>query len=713
MAKKWILPTLAAVAVAVGIVACGGGGGGGGANASLPISIVGTAATGSALTDGTVQIYGADGIALLSTPAIIASNGSYSATIPAGAKFPLVFVADDGSQKLVSIMASANDTAIVNVTQLTNLLASRLSPSGDPANLLKEIAAGTAVNASTVQSKITEMLAAIKPLLEAHGLSVTDNPVTKTFVANGSGYDKMLDTLDVKIEPKGSASTIELTVKKAVAEDAPLPNVTLLSSAAIPTLPTVNAAELPENGLTLALKDLLDQSTACYALAKGDRITTNGTSAADIKAQACKDMFDGKDPRNYKSGGHVVKSTDHFGGIFTASTPVTFSSPRYFYTISADAPTYPNGPKAGDVVFGYRWKDEYGNFQYERNVVRKDASDGKYRFIGNKYVYPGGTSAYAQRRNFLMQPNSTYLSVGYGFDLPCISGANNSASWKKVVVTTPDGSGRITLMPNVTGTTCNYSYFTIASKGTVPAPSGTGFIRIRSEFEGGSNAPSGHPRDSVLDVGPAFVENDFTDAQIEQIPQFGRWKYEYFLDANSVSTNTPNVTQYFRTVTRAMTIAGFKQSVKLPNLESAYQADLISSATPNCSATGCYVVPNNPFPVKWTVNAAAQALPDPPATYRVRIYGKYGNAANRLGYEDTSDVRSSVRTTSIACGNGDSTQQQCETKNAALIFATPSTGVVGARNYDRYTTVGNIDLVSRLPDNSDASHFYTLGKLVP
>jgi hypothetical protein len=42
------------------------------------------------------------------------------------------------------------------------------------------------------------------------------------------------------------------------------------------------------------------------------------------------------------------------------------------------------------------------------------------------------------------------------------------------------------------------------------------------------------------------------------------------------------------------------------------------------------------------------------------------------------------------------------------VFAIPG----GSRQYDRYSTIGNIDLVSRLPDGSDASHFFTLSKLV-
>ena len=681
------------------VTACGGGGGGGGGNTPAAISVRGMAATGAPLAGGTVQIYGADALPLLATPVAVAANGSYQATIPAGAKFPLIFVADDGSQKLISVMASASDAAIVNVTQLTNLLASRISSTGDPANLLSEVASGNTFDSAKVQNKTTELLASIKPLLDAIGLNSADSPISKEFVANGSGYDKMLDVLDVKIEPKAGTSTIELTVKQSVAESGTLPKVTLSSTEALPTLPTISSGNMPPDGLSLALDELLSQATACYALSKADRINANGIAATDIKADACKAIFLGNNPQSYKSGGHIVKSTDHFGGIFTATVPVTFTSPRYYYTVSEDVA---GGPKAGDVVFGYRWKDGFGNFQYDRNVVRRD-TDGKYRFIGNQYAYPGGTSAYGQRRNFLMQSESTYTSVGYVFDVPCISGANGNTSWKKVVITSPNDK-QITLMPNKTGTSCNFSYFTVALDGITPST--TGFIRIRSQYEDATKAASAHPRTS--DAGLAFAQTDLLESEIEQIPQFGRWKYEYFFDANSVTTNTPNATQFFRTIARSMTIAGFRQSVKLPGLEASYASQLIASATPSCVAAGCAVVPQNPFQVSWMPNAEASALSQPPATWRVRIYGKYGPASNRQGFEDTNDVRSTVRSTNISCGNGDPQQPQCDTNNGALVFAIPG----GSRQYDRYTAIGNIDLVSRLPDGSDASHFFTLSKLV-
>lgn len=684
--KRLILSALFSAAF---LAACGGGSTDTVSN--VPMGIVGTAATGAAMAGGTVQIYGADGVALLTPAATIANDGSYSASIPGNAKFPLVFVADDGSQKLISVMASATQSTIVNVTQLTNLIAARISPTGDPGNLLSEVVAGTVMSAASVLDKTNEVLLAIRPLLEAHGLTPSNSPITTPFAANGVGYDKMLDTLDVKIEPKGSTSTIEITVKQAVAEDAQLPKVSLTSDQSIPQLATISAAGLPEDGLSAGLGELLAQATACYALPRSERVVTGGTAAADITASACKAMFIGSLPENYRSGGHIVGSRDHFAGIFTANVPVVFSSPRYYYSIAQDVS---GGPRAGDVAFGYRWKDEYGNYQYERNIVRKD-TDGKYRFVGNRYQYPGGTTAYSQRRNFLMQQDSSFNSVGYAFDVPCNT---YTKSWKKVNITAPNG-GKLTLVPSLTGSACNYSYFVIASDTTTDvahdpsARTGSGFIRIRSEYEDASkvlNADHPRTRDSSL----VFLHTDFTEAQIEAIPQFGVWKYEYF----TTDFTTPVATQYFKTISRAMTIAGFRNTVKLPTLETSYLANLISRIS--CVGLSCGMAPSaGPFGISWTANEAAKTMPEPPATYRARIYGKYGPSGSRVGFEDSVDVRSSARSASISCGNGDGgSSPQCVG------------GVTGA-DYSSTTSIGNIDLISRLPDGSESSHFQAMYKL--
>ncbi|PIT77687.1 hypothetical protein [Limnohabitans sp. B9-3] len=685
----------------IGIQGCGGGGNASVTTGSNTIALSGIAATGAPMAVATVQIYGADGISLLQTPATVAADGSYGASIPATAKFPLIIIADDGSTKLLSVVAEAGSTATANINQLTNLIAARLSPTGDPASLISEIAARLAtINSSTLASKNQEMMAAIKPLLDALNLPATTNPQTVSFVANGTGFDKMLDSLDVKIEPKGSSSTIDLTLRKSVKEGEDLPNVSFNSNSSITALPSVNSSELVTDGLSVKLQALLDQMTSCYALDKASRTGNVQGTAADITADQCKAIFHARNPAGYKLNGAVVKADQHFGGIFTANPGVKFISPKYYYTVSE---TVANGPTAGDVVFGYRWQDDYGNFQYEKNVARLDPSDNQYRIIGNQYSLPGGASPYAQRREFPKDVAYTYDSVGYVFDLPC---TNNTKNWVKVVITSPSyndagDKAQITMKPNVTGGICNYSYFTV-SKDTV-TPSSTGFIRIQSKFTG--SAPVAHPRDREGTF-LVFVDQDMTDAQLEKLPQFGTWKFEYFFANNNA--NTPNAIQYYKTTARAKTIDGFIKSVPLPNLTSTlptinYQAQGSLTLVQHPSI-GYFIPQGNKVDLTWSVASDSNPLlkGTEPATYRARIYGAYGGATTfnagrgyRLGYEDSVLFRSSARGSSIICGEG-SSAPQC------------ANGIFKNTSYESIVT--DIDLISRTSDAWDASHFYSFRK---
>ncbi len=687
----------------ISIQGCGGGGGSTAAITGSNIALSGIAATGAPMASATVQIYGADGNALLQTPATVAADGSYSASIPSTAKFPLIIVSDDGSTRLLSVLAAAGETATANINQLTNLIAARLSPTGDPASLISEIVAKLAtVSTSAMASKNQEMLTAIKPLLDALNLSSSTNPQTVSFAANGTGFDKLLDSLDVKIEPKGASSTIDLTLRKSVREGEDLPNVSFSSNGAFTPLPAVNPDELATDGLSVKLQALLDQITSCYALDKTSRVSNFRGNAADITAAQCKNIFYGKDPRAYEMNGARVQFDQHFSGIFSAAPGVKFISPKYFYTVSE---TVVNGPSAGDVVFGFRWQDDYGNFQYEKNVARLDPADNQYRIIGNQYDLPGGVSPYAQRREFTQDPTYTYDSVGYVFDLPC---NDRTKTWEKVVITAPsfDDTGEqweITLKPSVNGGVCNYSYFTVSKDGVTP--SGTGFIRLQSKFV--SSAPLAHPSRSLEGAFLLFPDIDFTDTQLEKISQFGTWKHKYFFSGNTSST--PNATQYYKTTARAKTVDGFKTSVLLPKLITLPTVSFQTQDTRTLvqhSSIG-YVVPQgSKFDLAWTVASDANPLlkGTEPATYRARINGAYGDRTvinpingrgQRSGYEDSVLVKSTARSGSVYCGEG-LAAPQCIDRN---FKSTP---------YE--TTVTDIDLISRTNDGSDASHFYTFRK---
>lgn len=694
------------------LVGCGGGSSTPGGDVAKSLTVTGVAATGAPMANATLQIYGKDGLAILATPVTIASDGTYSATIPAAATGPFVFEVDNGNEKIYSVLPDKTGS-VVNVTPLSHLIAARLSATGNPSTLASELAASTAtISTATTTAASSTIMTALQPLIFALGLSSAINPLSTTFAADGSGFDRMLDSLDVKIEPKGSTSQIEITMKQAVDEDQDLPKISFTNAQTPTALPTLDPAKLVTTGLTPKIQTLLNTLTDCYAVPLSTRITAGGTAAVDIQSQSCKDAFVGGNPAGYKSNGMVISKSQHFGGLFTAdaSAGVTFTDPKFFYQVGTSVT---NGPTQGDIVLGYRWKDEYGNFQIERNVARLD-TDGKLKFVGNQYQYDGGVGAYSQHRNYLKQAASTFDSTGYSFNLSCaLLNQTKSAPNKivKVNVTSPNGKV-ITLVPNLTGTTCNYSYFVIATpkdkNGVVTLdamldpsnPTGTGFVRLQSQYETGTTSVDNHPRklDKTLAFIGGFDGTDLTSTEIESIPQFGTWKFDYY-KAKTLGT-LPVATQYYKTTARALTIDGFKKLVKLPELSADLKTKLTNGS--ECSTSNplyCWFTQvAGPFVTTW-----AKAT-DPglvPATYMARVYGlKDKTVTPAVGYEDSVKFGSSRKSASILCGQGEATvQSYC------------SGTVPSSANFGDNATIDAVDLVSRAPDGTDVSHFHTLRKL--
>ncbi|MBE0621970.1 MAG: hypothetical protein IH605_15360, partial [Burkholderiales bacterium] len=430
----------AASVLLVGVLAACGGGSSSSGVASAPETpapttfvVAGTAATGAALDNATITITGSDGTtypAAGEDPVVTAADGSYTVTLPLTATPPFVVQAIRDDISLVSVVAEAKDTT-TNITPVTNLIASRLSSSGDPAKLAAEIQADpTLVNLAKVTAKVAEIVALIQPLMDAVG-DTTTNPLTDNIqaaVAAGTGADKVLDSLSITITPNSATTVnIEVAVKQKQTEGEQPAAITFTGGAnatAPAALPAVTAGNLVPSGNAELIAGFLSRMTACYALPQSERVTSGGTAAADIIAPACKDIFVGNDPAGYLSNGAKVSSTDAFSSIFGSGTGTTFDRGSYEFTRGN-----------GDLAIAYRSTDSSGNSSNKSLAVRVD-TDGKLRAIGNQYKYNGAVNAYHQLRNFINQPAADYYSSGYNLQ---VFNTADVADVVKVVVTSPSG----------------------------------------------------------------------------------------------------------------------------------------------------------------------------------------------------------------------------------------------------------------------------------
>jgi hypothetical protein len=148
-----------------------------------------------------------------------------------------------------------------------------------------------------------------------------------------------------------------------------------------------------------------------------------------------------------------------------------------------------------------------------------------------------------------------------------------------------------------------------------------------------------------------------------------------------------------------MTVDGFRKTVKLPELVTSTFADQIR-CMPSLSRL-CYVPSpsEGPFPLQWTKKVAGAA--ESP-THTARIFGRKNmNQLSGVGnsFDDLTRIGSTARSTSIACGQGDSSERDyCN-------------GIGRTAAFKPGSSIDAVDLVSRLADGSEASHILVMGKM--
>lgn len=662
ISRSWALSGLLIWALA----GCGGGGGdpasGGSGTPVAPagVTVSGVAATGAAFTDAVITVIDSRGITVgQSQP--VGPDGAYSITLDAAAVAPFVLVAsrtdaNGDTQSLVSVIATANVTT-ANITPITTLIASRLSPSGDPAKLASELADGdTVISTQAVADTVAEVQAILAPLLTATSTASFD-PLTGTFSTNGTGYDRLLDSVKITFLPASATSTnIEITVKQVLADgDQPTSLSFPSDTANVAPLPPIDSTTIVVDGTSARIATFLSELSTCYALPVDQRVTAavdpdepnNRTGdATAVTGTACTAVFSGNNPANFFSSGGRVGRTDDNRGAFASlfrggATGVVFSQGTYEFTRSN-----------GDIVAGYKSRDAGGNETYDTFVL-KDDGDGKLRLIGNQYRFGGGVKAYQQRRNFITlgQQAYDYFSTGYVTDVPNTQRNGGGNLFDRVVVTTPTGA---TLLLKPSGA----SSFLGLVKPTMPTETitSTSFVRLRSEYVDG-DATRPHPR--TVDPSLFFVGADRTETELAATASQGTWKMEYYttvdipgLDGlpNGVDERITPVVLYFKNRARALTI-GELRTQGLAQLTAGLIAEIQSGArTALEPAPGQIVfdsIGGETADISWGGgndgwSVGAGQLPPTSITL-------FGRSPTNLNFTDSVDVRSTVRQVMVPC----------------------------------------------------------------
>jgi hypothetical protein len=594
--------------VATALSACGGGSNspsavspdpqGGGVPASITIS--GTVAKGMAFSGASV--VATNPLGTVGSPVAVAVDGSYSLTVPSDVQFPIVLTASKplptGEIESFSSVIADKANNLANITPITNVIAALLSSNGNPDRLAAQVAGGMQITQATLNAKTLAVQNVLKPVTDTLGLASVD-PIRGGFVANGAGYDRLLDSVNVSVTPIGSASNIEigLRIKSASELAQPLVSQFVSSQATLPTLPSVDAGTFIANGTSAKLARLMADLQGCYALPLSTRISKAAATAtevtgtaADISAAQCREVFLGNSPANYKNSGNTVGrdsvGAGAFAGFFvSSSTGAKFDNAEYEYTL-------PNG----DIGFSFRTSVSGGTPTIFVNIARLDPADQRLKFVGDQYSYNGKVFAVMEKRVFPVanQLQWNYLSTGY------ILNVDNTAQFSKVEVTAPTGSVYTLVPSNAAG------FLSYSTRGS------TNFVRLRSEFEDTTKTiPVPTKLTSEISV-VAFESPDLSDLAIAALPNQSVWAFRYFLKGNTGTT--PDVVQVYRTRARALSIAELRNRT-LPTVSAQVVSSWAVSAIPITGNIGLKA--NAPFDVAWSVPASA--LPPVSAT----LFGRY------------------------------------------------------------------------------------------
>ena len=654
----FLRPTQLALALAAaGLVALGGCGGGGGGDAvpspsptsssAAPdpapapdapsaVGLSGTVATGAPLAGAALKVVDATGATVCET--VVAADGGYACDLGTAPKAPFVIVAERDGDRLVSVAAAAAG-GTANVTPITHLVAARLASNGDPLSLVEDVRTSPgAVTPAAVDAAVGAVMTALRPLADAVGAN--GDPIRTRFAVDGTGHDRLLDTIQVSVRPTGTESNVEITVRtRPRSEDAPPVSLSFTTrDAAIPALSasTVNPATIGGDNIAALIVDLLSRTEACYALPRAQRVTDGSNPGSAVAAPQCRGLFVGDDSTTFLSNGMRVGPQGAFKGMFGPGGGVRF-----------DRGTFEFRRADGDYVISYRWTAPDGSTDNDSIVARREGSVLK--FYGNQYAYDARVRPIAQHRDLVRSPQWSSIATGYNMWIANVVDGGGQPIFDRAVVTTPRGT-QLTFRP-----TPGLSQLALARPdGSL---SGSGVLWLNGRFL--DPASPGHPREresSMLFANPA----DWSDDAIRAIPDQSVWRVEFVHADPSV----PNVVQTYRTISRAQTLAETART-SFAGITAAARAGLIEAAGDRAGilfeAAGSLAEPNqadlgSPADPFWSVPAGAVA-----PTW-IGVFGRAPSVGATLGarFTDGVTVPSARRHALVRCSSQSLADTHCD-----------------------------------------------------
>jgi hypothetical protein len=607
---------LMGLVTALVLVGCGGG-------RTTSSTLSGTVATGAPMVGATVEVYSAG---LKVGTATTDSTGKYTTTALLG-EGPYVIKAVGGDTALFSVQVSADGTS-VNVTPLTNLVSTLLSPTGDASKLATEIASDKAI-ADT--SKISDKKALVKkivmPVADAINLGSDFDVINTKMDADGTGLDQILDNVKITIANDASASTIQVMYKVADMDAEPQIITFSNSDAGSNVIASVNgvqysSGDIFDKSLTPKLMTWVKRGNECNKLPVAERWTGEIGSKV-LQSSICKKLFYNDDPNGIVVNGGLT-AEQLFIGTYSSTkyTEDTMLEPEYVYSTA-------QGEVLVKVKSKYFNEDGSSYFRnYFFNLTPDQNNNNELRFKGNNSKFEATVNSVNYIRYFPYTKGYDNTYSGYEFDIPTTGtrsqvglpsipykDANgNPINVKSAVVTAPNGLvtylkntglAQLVACRNATDTVCSASSRRIV-RSTFFNPA-TGNPEVPPDVNTALNRtrPAQYITAGFLDFDTNFGQ--MSDQDIRKLPMMGTFKFELTMSDNS--TTTQRVPFFGRPKTHKE-ILKTKKAGSLPSFTTAFLESIVPDDYDNFNVlpVKSKSEPTIPAPFKFTWDGIAQFI---------------------------------------------------------------------------------------------------------
>lgn len=703
--KLMMLPAAAAV-----LVACGGGGGGTPSilGTSTP-TLSGTVAVGSAVSSGAVTVYDATGTKV--GEGTTSTDGKFSIQLTSTGTGPYLIKVAAGEINLHALHTEAA-SGTVNVTPLSDAAVSMLSPTGEATGMLTSLqTGGTAPTAAQINEKRDVLLTSLGGMLTAS--NATTDHFSKEFSADGTGHDKLLDSISISTSADGVAKKANLQIALKLATDPENPTdslkvINLTSSSTVADaktekdqIGTVASADLAPSDAAKLYNGLIANLNACYKDAPSVR--TDGTST--VLSAACKKVFFNNDPTQYLNYGQKLGSNAQFAGLFTYPDSVEFKPVDKAYLVQ-DLTGAKRGDGVGRAIVAMSWVNESGNRENIMLYATKYKLDGEdlLGLSGDRNQLGWSVNSHSQKREFPLKGSTAYDYVTSAYLISVRDLIKNgksvidyavvtSPSGKKILMASAKGgaardlaickSSEVTLGADKIPTTPKLTETTTYSPATKYYCTGTSkAITFSQKFVSATETrvPSDIANANILrpldENGQPYTPDSAT---VAKLPSIGVWAIEYhFRDGTTKTQKTWSVA---RPMTTEELVGPNGPDAVMPKYTDATLTSLKTLKTSQasnlaaCASNNTYgcVAEESPIPspttggfaFAWTADSKVPATSLWASGFRNADNKTFITSTDATGWDDQMNVRSTAVDAKVVCSRQTTSDTHCVTTGAA------------------------------------------------